>query len=541
MVAVKDELKNILHTPAVDRLMKAVEEASRATSASTSRFVEPASNTLSRAMSKRNHIIFGRRGSGKTSLLLKAKRDLTLKRVPVAFVDMEQFKGHSYPDVLISVLIATLESFREWIEKAGIEPSSRVSWWKRTFGGKAEKPALNRDKALKVGTTLAKQISTLQQLLHREDEAEVNTKLTQGSTETVGDSFGLEVKLDGFGASIGTSETTSSTSSVEVSELTRLSKINYLHRHILTFRAVFGEISDLAGTDAYLMLDDLYHIRRSDQAYVLDYFHRITKGNQVWMKVGTIRHRTEWYRHSDPPTGLKLGDDADEIDLDVTLERFATARQFLSSVLKEIADEVDAGNPRDLMAEGALDRLVLASGGVARDFLTIFRRSIEVARERGGGHRGPKIGAEDVNRAAGEHDTSKREELKRDTLEERQRLESLFDSIRDFCFNTRSNCFLVERDLNQEPANDIEELVDLRLIHRINPRVTVRDRPGRLYIAYMLDLSQYTGDRKRRGLNMIEFWSRQEADQLRRSGLIYAERALPKKGAGRKETLSTQS
>lgn len=102
-----EKSEDILNKPEIDDLVRAVEEATRATVMSTTRFIEPAGSTLSRAMSKRNHIVFGRRGSGKTSLLLKAKRDLSLKRTPVAFVDMEQFKSHSYPDVLISVLIAT--------------------------------------------------------------------------------------------------------------------------------------------------------------------------------------------------------------------------------------------------------------------------------------------------------------------------------------------------------------------------------------------------------------------------------------------------
>jgi hypothetical protein len=38
---------------------------------------------------------------------------------------------------------------------------------------------------------------------------------------------------------------------------------------------------------------------------------------------------------------------------------------------------------------------VLASGGLVRDFLAIFSRAVDVARERGEGHRGPKIGSED--------------------------------------------------------------------------------------------------------------------------------------------------
>ncbi|MEK5240385.1 hypothetical protein NST99_32550 [Paenibacillus sp. FSL L8-0470] len=518
--------EDILNKPEIDDLVRAVEEATRATVMSTTRFIEPAGSTLSRAMSKRNHIVFGRRGSGKTSLLLKAKRDLSLKRTPVAFVDMEQFKSHSYPDVLISVLIATLESFKEWVQEVGLNSTNKISWWKKVFGAQPERSPLNKTKSGQLVINLNQQIENLNTILHSEDEADLSYKWSSGDSVEAENTGELGVELKGIKAGVNSKETRKNDSNIEVTEASRRSKVNYLHRHMLDFRKLFKEISDLAGTDAFLMLDDLYHIRRSDQANVLDYFHRATKGNQVWLKAGTIRHRTDWYLHSDPPKGLKLGDDADEIDLDITLEKFSIARTFLSSVLQEIAEEAGSQNPRIIMAESAMDRLVLASGGVARDFLTIFRRSVEVARERGGGFRGPKIGAEDVNRAAGEHDSSKREELKRDTNDERERLEKLFENVREFCFNTGTNCFLVERDWNQDGAKDIEELVDLRLIHRINPRVTVRDRAGKLYIAYMLDLSQYTGDRKRRGLNMISFWSKDGSDQLRKASLIFAERPV---------------
>jgi Cdc6-like AAA superfamily ATPase len=79
-----------------------------------------------------------------------------------------------------------------------------------------------------------------------------------------------------------------------------------------------------------------------------------------------------------------------------------------------------------LMTEGAIDRLVLASGGVARDFLSIFRRSVDVARER----KSDTINAEDINKASGEYDTSKREEFKRDTYDEEENsLDSVFQKV----------------------------------------------------------------------------------------------------------------
>lgn len=88
----------------------------------------------------------------------------------------------------------------------------------------------------------------------------------------------------------------------------------------MKYKSIFQQMTMLADGPAFLLLDDLYHIRVSDQASVIDYFHRIAKNTDLWLKAGTIRHRSKWYIFGDPPVSMKLGDDAEEIDLDVTLE-----------------------------------------------------------------------------------------------------------------------------------------------------------------------------------------------------------------------------
>ena len=70
------------------------------------------------------------------------------------------------------------------------------------------------------------------------------------------------------------------------------SKVDFLHRHIIDFQRLFDALAQLSDGDAYLFLDDLYHIRSADQARVIDYFHRLAKDHHLWLKVGTIRHRT---------------------------------------------------------------------------------------------------------------------------------------------------------------------------------------------------------------------------------------------------------
>jgi hypothetical protein len=61
----------LLNSDEVHKLETLVEEATRSTKEGVRYFIEPAEGTLRRAVSKRHHIVFGRRGSGKSSLLRK--------------------------------------------------------------------------------------------------------------------------------------------------------------------------------------------------------------------------------------------------------------------------------------------------------------------------------------------------------------------------------------------------------------------------------------------------------------------------------------
>ena len=544
-------MDDILNSPEVDDLATLVEEAARSTQEGVKRFVEPAKGTLTRAVSRRHHIVFGRRGSGKTSLLRKAAASLTLGRRPIAFVDLESFKGHSYPDVLISVLIVSFTRFKESLEAAAVHPTTRKSFRERLivllrgigrddvhpatrkslrewlFGTTPKEGAFSREGTKKLSHRLAELVEELEKQLHLHDGAELQRTSRLGHESTaqrevgagIGTPAGAQVKLGATG-----SESTSV--GEEIQQTFRRSKIEFLRRHILEYQSIFKELAQLSDGDSFLFLDDLYHIRRDDQARLLDYFHRIAKGNSLWLKIGTIRHRSRWFVHGDPPTGLKLGDDADEIDLDLTLEQYSRTKDFLVRILEGLVEECCAPPISEFLAKGAVDRLVLASGGVARDFLGIFRRSIEEALERlqrdPRHYRGPKIGAEDVNLAAGKYGDLKHDEFKRDALEDQQALERTLRRIRAFCTEkANANCFLLDQDVSADEVEAIQELVDLRLVHLVGSRVTVSGRTRRAYKAYMLDVSQYTGSRKRRHLEMVEFWRTGSRERLRRASLIY--------------------
>jgi predicted AAA+ superfamily ATPase len=63
------------------------------------------SNALSDITAKQNHVVFGRRGCGKTLLLHYSATKLPSEIRPV-YINCEDFKKHSFPNVLIEILDA---------------------------------------------------------------------------------------------------------------------------------------------------------------------------------------------------------------------------------------------------------------------------------------------------------------------------------------------------------------------------------------------------------------------------------------------------
>lgn len=513
-----------LNSQEVDRLLVLCEEVMRATPEGAHRFIEPAPGVLARAKSQQHNIIFGRRGSGKSSLLRKMAADLTVDRRPIAFVDMETFKGHSYPDVLISVLIKSLQEFRKWIDGAAATPATKTSFWNKLFGTKPQRPPFNKAKTVELSAKLSKLISDLEEQLRAPESATKQVKTNSSTEDSLGVDADVQLSAAGNSAKLQAKTATKANKGAEVQSTYVSHKIEYLHQHILSFQNFFQELSTLSDGPSFLILDDLYHIRKSDQPKVIDYFHRIGKGNGMWLKVGTIKHRSQWYQHSDPPIGMKLGDDAKEINLDISLEKFEILREFLRKILNNLFAEVPPLSMSDIMNRTAIDRLIVASGGVTRDFIGIFSGAISQAKNRvPGDSRGPKIGAEDVNRASGEYDPLKREEFKLDTDSDREALEDAFQRIASFCTEkSKCNVFLVSQKLKGAVRDSVDQLIDLRLIHPVKSRVTLKHgAKGELFEAYMLDLSQYTAARKVPNFQMIDLSVSATSEAIRKASLVY--------------------
>ena len=240
---------SVLEDVKVQNLARIVEESTRSTKEGVKYFIEPAPGTLARAKNKRHHIIFGRRGSGKSSLLAKVTADLTVSRSPIAYVDLEEFKGHSYPDVLLSVLIKTLGEFKAWMDSAAIHPANRTSFWKKLFGAIPSKKGFSRVKTAEISTELGAMIQELNGVLFAADDTKIQ-KIQKGEMAAelqTALTAGVKTPLANAEASLKASE--KETESTQTQQEYTSRKIEVLHRNIMRYKSLFQRMTELADGD----------------------------------------------------------------------------------------------------------------------------------------------------------------------------------------------------------------------------------------------------------------------------------------------------
>jgi len=269
----------------------------------------------------------------------------------------------------------------------------------------------------------------------------------------------------------------------------------------------FADYLALDGRRLYVFIDDFYYVGREVQPAILDMVHGAMRDVNAWLKIASIRHLTNWWQAS-PPLGLQSGQDADLIDLDVTLQDPERASRFLEGILSEYAKRVGIQGLSRIFNRAALDRLVLAAGAVPRDYMVLAVSAIGRALRR----EGKVTGVQDVNQAAGDAAGSKIQELEEDMAANvgvAARTLATLKSVRAFCLDEKSyTYFLVNYRDKEERATDyarLADLMDVRLVHLVDSAVSDAHEAGSRFEAYMLDLSQFSGSRLKQGINVLDF------------------------------------
>jgi hypothetical protein len=419
-----------VHDQHVSELVRLINSRSRVSQIQPSlSYVKDASTSLTTITSPRHHLVFGRRGAGKTALLVEAQRILSAEGDLICWANIQTLRRESPHRVFLHVVEEICNVIISALESRGSK--SHI-------------------------------------MLMAGELASEATKLLSSSSDS-----------DDYPA----------------------------QRLIPLVQKMLRRFTDSYGNALYIFLDDFYYVSRSSQPLILDMLHGCVRDCNAWLKIASIRHLTRWYQSS-PPAGLQTGQDADVLDLDVTLQDPGRAKRFLESVLREYAHASGVARLSSVFQLKALDRLVLASGAVPRDYLVLCASAIKKAQSRSNAR---VVGVQDVNQAAGDAAQVKVQELEDDlasNLGTAQRTLSALQILRTFCLEEKQSTYyrLGFKDKERNPAayNVMTDLLDLRLLHLLDASVSEAHAAGERSEAYMLDLSQFSGSRLKRGLRVLD-------------------------------------
>lgn len=434
-----------------------------------------ASNNMDDASSKQNHVIFARRGCGKT-LLLHSSAEISAEFIGVVYLNCEDFKQHSFPNVLIEILKSIF-----------LEIDKNIVGW---FGKK------------KNSKQIIKQIiEKLKSIQSEQDEVSENIKATDAYNTS--DSANLEAALGGKLINLKGGAKSSEERKAEIEKTYTLyrKKLEKLELWIPELKRNIRDFIELSTKrkSIFIQVDDLYHLKRTDQAFVVDYIHRLCKDVPMFFKIATLRHASVLYiDRQGQPIGAQERHDYQSVNIDYTFNEFSKTESQNWIILQSFATSVGMSDVElnSLFKGEGFARLVMSGGGVPRDVLSLFLEILsQTDLEKDG-----KIGKDEVRLLSKANFEKRIEELKHDSQNDEQLalLRGIY-LIKTFCLEKQTNVFLIKEQELQE--NEIwraliYRLLDYRIIHNCATTLTHKSTTDGSYSAFAIDIGAYAFMRK---------------------------------------------
>jgi hypothetical protein len=461
----------------IQKLINYIEENLRTSDETKAKFTDPR-NYSSRLFNKQNQVIFGRRGSGKSLLIKTLKDDNKITDYIYIKANLEDYKDTSFPNSILHVLIRILKDLKPILRSS----SKWIQFRKKTK---------NKYSYLKNEKKLNEYIDQIKAPDNYDEEIKNTSSLDIGA-ETGTDKI-IKAKISG-----------SLSEEKESQKKWLRDKASLIKNEIPALKEIFIEVGEMVSKSIFLGLDDFYFIRKLEQPYFIDFFHRLTKDTKLYLKVATIRYRSKLYTTTEETyIGTELGHDIQEIDLDYTLDRYDLMQSFMRELLNESIKNSKANlQLSSIFSDNGFKQLCLASGGVPRDFLSLTVKLLSSYVSENN-----TVSKIDVTEVAISNFSNKLDAYAKDSAEEKQVLDLYLSYLKSFLLSERkTNMFLLpNQEIEDYPQINqaIKELTDLRMIHLVEPITSSAPSDGKKYSAYMIDIGLYPNS-KPRNFNQIE-------------------------------------
>jgi Cdc6-like AAA superfamily ATPase len=463
---------------------------------------------LTALQNRRNQIVFGRRGTGKTHLLRRLQDELferfdDLKLVPV-YIDGATLEGsislHSDPAAValalyVELLRRTVSNLSQFIH-GKIRPGiidRLFSGPKQDLLSRARDTVGRLDLLLAQGKVRMLPIGDASAEFEDLDEAVSKRRLAAGAKASISlsDPRALGLKLDAS-AEKEFKKTAKAMTTRKIGGETYLplADVAELIRQLL---------ETLGDANLMILVDEWSSLGDADVQPLLAQLLRLTARGRICIKLACVPGRTELYlasatRDGRNPIGLELGDDITaDVNLDSVVFVDNDIRQlatfFISLIQRHMGVEIpELANmsiesfSKHILTDrmegpSILGELCHASGAVPRDFINTFRQATVAQRAAGA----DKMAVAHVRSAALNIYEGKRSNLATSKPGELLLLDRIYRKV---VIGQKTYFFLVEASLVEH--DKIVELFTSRLIHR-TPATWLDPDSMVSYVYYMID------------------------------------------------------
>lgn len=267
------------------------------------------------------------------------------------------------------------------------------------------------------------------------------------------------------------------------------------YMHFPAIRAIFEEIlKSIYPCKIWIILDEYSEIPFDLQPYLADMLRRtLAPLRNLIIKIGSIEHRTELKLQIDSRQylGLEIGADIYSCNLDDYMvfnnneaQTLMFFRELLYKHINAILKDEDKYQNSDTMfsdlftQEKAFEELVKAAEGVPRDAFNILSMAVNKDFYN-------KISVPNIRTAAKNWYNQDKESSVKAYTSARNLLNWVIDEV---IGERHARAFLLRSDINSEL---IDFLYDSRVLHIIKQNVSSRDTPGVRYNVYCIDYGCY--------------------------------------------------
>ncbi len=457
------------------------------------------SGVMAALNNKNSQILYGRRGTGKTHLLRFYEQQLVgVKDCEYLYIDMrtlsstgslfrpELDRHHCVVGIAKDILLEIYNLLQNFAAK---------------HGGSTE--SIKKLEAFGDAITEFTKIPLKEQLIQEKNMSE-EEKATAGISSLPNVTMGVEDKI--------------------ATQNSAKDNLEVILTDSMPFQLIFSTLRDVLKANGikqfYLLLDEWATLPEEIQPFLAEFLKRTLLPNpSITIKIASIEYRSKFNKegNSTSKIGFELGSDIfANINLDeyfvfdmnpIRIENLfknILYKHLLTELPKEYHSEPEVANAEKLMTRifsspKTFVELVRASEGVVRDFINIFTVSYFTAIGQGKG-KGKGKGKTDINSV---QKSAQRwyEQDKSSHMDKRHHkaLEKIMQSV---IGEKHARTFLVPREDANHPF--IRELVDLRLLHKIQTGYSDKENPGKRYNIFTLDYGTYVDLLKTKGGPEVE-------------------------------------